>query len=377
MKIGVMLVFCFILMTFVLLKTINEKSIAYKSKKYFIISICFALIMLVTDGFSILFKDGTIKTTVPVNYFVQITYFISASICCYFDFLLIDSLGGIELVKEKKLKLILSIPLYFYGIIVFTSIWTGWLFTINPETNEYVRGPLNFFQFIFCYGYIFAALIISLVKYLKGSLDPNRDTYFTNLLFCIIPTFGGIFQFAISVAFDVELPLISAGLALSTVIIFVEMIQNQVSIDSLTGLFSRKAFYKYLYNINKSSVTHLFVYMIDLDKFKNINDSYGHLEGDHALVLFAQALRNHTRKGRGIAARIGGDEFAIVVELANNSPLDYLNAFKEELTNVVDDAKIDYKIEASIGFAELNEKDTIKELIQRADDEMYKEKLQK
>lgn len=376
MKIAVMVGFCFVLMVFILIKTINEKSIGKLSKKYFILCIIFALIMLVTDGLSILIDDGTIKTSIPFNYFVQITYFSYASICCYFVFLLMDSLGGKQLLKNRKPKVLLSIPVYIYMIFVITSIWTGLIFSID-ESNDYIRGPLNFFQFIFSYGYIMAALALSLYKYIKGGLDPNRDIYFANLLFCLMPTLGGVCQFAVSVTTNIDLPLISAGLALSTVIIFVEMIQNQVSIDSLTGLAGRKAFYKYLYSINKSNVTHLFVYMIDIDKFKAINDNFGHLEGDNALVLFAQALKIHTRQKRGYAARIGGDEFAIAVELVNNNPDDYLQTLNDEIDNINKKYTLEYNIAASVGYARLENDGSIKNLIQHADDEMYRIKSER
>ncbi len=369
-----MIELCLLLMLFVLIKTINEKSISPRGKRNFILCLSFAIVMLITDGISLLKINKTIEIPIWANYLDQIIYFISTSICCYFTLLLIDCLGDKPLIKEKRTKLLLSIPLYIYGIFVITSIWSGWIFSINSD-NVYIRGPLNFFQFIFSYSYLFVALGIAFYKFKRGKIDANKDIYLANILFCLIPTLGGFIQFGVSIAADIDLPLISAGLALSSVIIFTELIQNQVSIDSLTGLPSRKFFYKYLYSINKNNVTHLYVFMIDLNKFKNINDEYGHLEGDRALEVFAQALRIQTRKRKGVCARLGGDEFAIAVELLNNNPEEYLDYLKEEINKINDQNDFSYEIKAAIGYAELEDDDTIQALMKKADDKMYYDKI--
>ncbi|WP_340124292.1 bifunctional diguanylate cyclase/phosphodiesterase [Methylobacter svalbardensis] len=85
--------------------------------------------------------------------------------------------------------------------------------------------------------------------------------------------------------------------------------------DPLTGLHNRRQFNDILnYEIGRSERhKHEFsVLMLDLDDFKDINDSYGHPTGDTALCSIANALLEHTRNG-DLCARIGGDEFAIIL----------------------------------------------------------------
>ncbi|MBV8621320.1 MAG: bifunctional diguanylate cyclase/phosphodiesterase [Curvibacter sp.] len=85
--------------------------------------------------------------------------------------------------------------------------------------------------------------------------------------------------------------------------------------DPLTGLYNRRQFNNVLeYEFGRSERHgHEFaLLMLDLDDFKDINDTYGHQVGDEALRGVAEILRQHTRKG-DIAARLGGDEFAVLL----------------------------------------------------------------
>lgn len=85
--------------------------------------------------------------------------------------------------------------------------------------------------------------------------------------------------------------------------------------DALTGLFNRRYFNECLEQELSRSARHshsFCILLIDLDDFKDINDSYGHLIGDEVLRLIADRLRQKIRKG-DIPTRIGGDEFAVIL----------------------------------------------------------------
>lgn len=153
---------------------------------------------------------------------------------------------------------------------------------------------------------------------------------------------------------------------------------GQIHTDVLTGLCNRKYFYKKLSELLSSFPISLI--MIDLDNFKMINDTHGHIAGDHVLQQFAEILQQYTRKN-DIICRWGGEEFAVIF------PKTELNeAFKiaDRIRSIVENHVFVYndvscKITVSIGIAATKEgiRTDVKEFIKIADDALYKAKEKK
>jgi diguanylate cyclase (GGDEF)-like protein len=95
-----------------------------------------------------------------------------------------------------------------------------------------------------------------------------------------------------------------------------EKLIEQTTIDSLTGVRNRNAFDKRLQaegRISRRQQTPMALLMLDIDKFKSINDNYGHLAGDQALRLVATCLQQQLRRPTDLVSRFGGEEFAIIL----------------------------------------------------------------
>ncbi|MCG9738478.1 diguanylate cyclase [Shewanella insulae] len=100
-----------------------------------------------------------------------------------------------------------------------------------------------------------------------------------------------------------------------------QKLTEQNTVDSLTGVKNRATFEKRLQaegRLSRRQQTPLAVLMIDIDRFKAINDTYGHLAGDQALKTIAQALKAKLRRPSDLVSRFGGEEFAMI--LPNTSP---------------------------------------------------------
>lgn len=92
-----------------------------------------------------------------------------------------------------------------------------------------------------------------------------------------------------------------------------DQLYNTNTLDFLTGLYKREAFYKALQaEINRACRGHyqIALLMIDLDKFKKINDTYGHLVGDKALIAVAKCMKNSFGREGELTCRFAGDEFS-------------------------------------------------------------------
>jgi diguanylate cyclase len=94
-----------------------------------------------------------------------------------------------------------------------------------------------------------------------------------------------------------------------------EDLQRRADRDSLTGLLNHRAFYERLgqeLSRAQREGTRVGVMTLDLDDFKSINDTRGHLAGDRTLALVAEAMRESSRDS-DVAGRLGGDEFALIL----------------------------------------------------------------
>lgn len=87
-----------------------------------------------------------------------------------------------------------------------------------------------------------------------------------------------------------------------------------VCTDELTGLNNRRGLYQFLAGVQRMAGTRLALFLVDVDRFKKINDEHGHLVGDHALTLVARELRNCIGPA-DVCCRLGGDEFAVLIQL--------------------------------------------------------------
>lgn len=161
--------------------------------------------------------------------------------------------------------------------------------------------------------------------------------------------------------------------------LFEKKLEDMAIKDSLTGMYNRHYFNevidreiarvkRYRYSIS--------VMMIDVDKFKMINDNYGHAQGDSVLKGIAICLGKSMRAS-DIVIRWGGDEFLIVLPDANGNDLrKIIRKVKKNIVRWSRESGLDFIVRLSIGgcTSNPNKRKDVDELLKEADERLYKDK---
>lgn len=154
-------------------------------------------------------------------------------------------------------------------------------------------------------------------------------------------------------------------------------LRKELHLDFGTGVLSKKQGFTRLKSLmvrchkeNKA----ISIAFVDVDKLKDINDNFGHCEGDRLLNRIATLIKNNIRK-EDFVYRYGGDEFIIVFADADiNEAKEIWSRVKKTLYEENNKGKLSYKISLSAGFAECNGNINIQDLVEYADKDMYRNK---
>ncbi len=154
--------------------------------------------------------------------------------------------------------------------------------------------------------------------------------------------------------------------------------KEEAATDALTGVTNRKGFDKLIVDMTEAALVEnsdLCLMMIDIDHFKKINDTYGHVFGDKVIRTVAQALRSSI-KGRDLAARYGGEEFAVLLPETGAKGA---HVVAEQIRALIEKARVkrldkdEYvsQITVSIGVTQYRPREDLTEFIGRADKGLY------
>ena len=274
-----------------------------------------------------------------------------------------------SLFATRKRTLIAAIPLMAMWILILSNLWTKRLFSLSE--GRYERH--GFFQVEM--GAMVLITTVFSVRLLIQSFnetDPIKRGHqhlVASFPLCLIVAW------ALSFAGE-SVPIICVAITIELLCLFMGTSTQQISMDKLTQVNNRQNLMSFL---DYKLVNHdekLFLLMMDLDYFKTINDNYGHLEGDDALVRAAKALKIAcgSIKRRPYIARYGGDEFIVVIESAKADAEALIVRIREVLDELNDEANRPYRLAFSIGMAEFHPGMNANDLIEAADHCLYEVK---
>lgn len=348
------------------------------SQKVFRILVWVNIGAMICDVIQVLCDGTAYRFSYLVENITIFLYYVLHSLVGYIFTLYVDYELYPDNERFKKRLLYYSAPAVVTEIMTILSFWNGWFFMID-ENNSYVRGPLFYVPIAVGLGYTFYILYL-LTKYKKENMldsDAQGELYKRLFVLPILPCLGAVLQ-ALIPGSVWTFPTTTLAILINYTIV-----QNgYMARDHLTGLYNRSQlenFMNYqLKNLKKGN--YFFLILIDMDKFKEINDTFGHVVGDDALINAARLLRGSCKRKADYVARLGGDEFVIIGQCEDVAAVDMIIA---RMHNVFDKfnkvSRKPYNIQFSAGYITYDGSShaTLDMLISEADHKMYKIKKDK
>ena len=324
------------------------------------------MIQLALDVLWLLVEGHRFPGAITANRVINALYLAGGVILgCIWYLYVLETLGY---TITRRLQTVVMLPGLFFLALNVVSIWTGWVFTVSPE-NVYAHGPLFWLQTIGAYGMLAIPLVHLVVRLIRRVTPPPRNVVLNLLSFYFIPIIGAIVSL-----FYTGMPGSWTCAAISLVLLYINDQDREIIRDGLTGLNNRKTLDGVFPEYVKTGEP-LYLFMMDLDRFKQINDTYGHPVGDQALVAAASLLSASMVGRKGILVRYGGDDFLIMGFFEDDAGAD---AFKQAILQRFDDYRREHKspywFAMSIGYSRHRPGQTLEALIDQADHALYQEK---
>ncbi len=311
----------------------------------------------------------------PVNQFTVITTtffnFVIMTLITYTWLCYVLAVEQIPNRNSKSMRILLALPL------VLSMVGLILTYLISPRLllDENLKNTAAFDVFLVAVPYIYLiAIIVYTVKKARceeNIIEKKKHIYIG--LFPIMTVIGGLLQMILMPT----LPIFCFSSTILMVIFYIKSIDIQISKDPLTNLNNRGQLARYVSQKSNLMIEGraTYVVMIDVNDFKNVNDTYGHAEGDSALVIIAKALLKAV-KSRTIPlflGRYGGDEFVLIAHPVKEEELtELLDHVRDNICSMCKSENKPYLLTIGIGYDEmLGEEDTFQKCMQRADDKLY------
>ena len=300
------------------------------------------------------------------------TNYILLSLMGYGLFAFIAVSGKMSFFNSIRNRRLCFIPVVVSVLFISIAYVTNPLFWIN-ENNE-----LNALYFPLMIAvpslYLIAGFIFSVAYALRSELREEKRRY---LVIGSVPF--GVMAFGMIQVVALNAPTFCFGCTIMWLWFYIQNTKALISVDDLTHLNNRGQINRYLEQIRYSEDSRVIILMIDIDRFKGINDRYGHAEGDRALVIVSDALRQTCAKINAsvFLGRYGGDEFTIIIQ--NPIDEDYterlITLLRNNLAEKQQENSLPYELDVSIGYDEVTDgNDSVYACMNRADEKLYIDK---
>jgi diguanylate cyclase (GGDEF)-like protein len=287
---------------------INEKQQFNRhlpQERLFMLMVYTNIVLCISDAIAWSLENSSGAFNYILNHIFSSSAFVAIPILTYTWFLYsIFNIFKDTALLEKYEKLMKPLIIVSVLLVIINS-FTHFLYYLD-ENNCYHRGPL-FYPYVFS---CFSILIFTfgMIIYNKKKI---RVDHFAPMLFFVVPTI--ITSILAIVMYGTAISWVGTTLAIFIIYLFIQ--SQRLGTDYLTNLYNRRQLNEYLQNQMRGRRNNekFGIVMVDINKFKKINDNWGHTTGDEVLITHSKLLKSSFRAGEFIA-RYGGDEFIIVMK---------------------------------------------------------------
>ena len=304
--------------------------------------------------------------------FFNLANYILLSLLAYEWFMYMAVTEDLPLRKSRKQRILWLLPMLISIVVIVIAYIAAPTFWISEsgDLNDWYYPMMVAAPII----YLLSAFVFSLINSRKTE---SRDKKRLFLLIGIYPL--GVLSFGLIQTFMLEGPLFCFGCTIMMTFFYIHSMQALISVDSLTRLNNRGQINRYMEQLRYRENMQLYVMMIDIDRFKEINDTCGHAEGDRALILVAEALRQVCGRVNCpiFLGRYGGDEFTVFIQNPEDGdlPEQVAEIIRSAIAEKQQENHLLYNLQVSIGFDALQGRnDTVEACLVRADEKLYEDK---
>ncbi len=363
---------CIIIFAILFIKNLHSVDRQEKQRIYDHV-LLFSMIYFVFDSLWALQTGGILPNVRAVALIVNFNNHLVMSLVAFYWYLFVEVSECAPYIKKFKNRLLCMIPaIISIYVMLFLCLYSS-------EAILDSEGQVTFAYYVLFLGAPMVYVIVASIKsFIRAGYKENyalRSQYIITAISPVAVLVSGVVQ-----TLFINAPLFCFGITIMMLYVYISSIENIVSQDPLTSLNNRAQLKRYVAKDLKvpESGEKIYIFMVDLNKFKGINDTYGHIEGDNAIVMAAEGLKNvcAEEKQRHFIARYGGDEFLIVAKLQDEGEALYLKErLKEGIFKRNQNSGAKYELRASIGFAEYNGIiENFNASLKKADDALYEDK---
>lgn len=251
------------------------------------------------------FQTDLVRMTNTQNLFLNEMSFLFFSLCTFSWFNYIQTMLEIHYIKKTQ-TLIALIPLIVSVVLLLVNTLNGCLFYIDHNGN-FQEGSFYLLYVLINDLYFLVGAYQAYVYSCRAKNYQQKKSYQILGIYMAVMVIVGALQ-------DIfrSIPIFCVGTSLSILIVYISLEEQMISIDPLTQLNNRNCMEQHLFECMRNADANMYLLVLDVDKFKQINDTYGHAQGDLALKSIANCLKEACIEKSDFITRYGGDEFVIV-----------------------------------------------------------------